>query len=343
MRSSASIEFVEICFRYPAAHERALDRVSFRIESEEMCVIVGPSGSGKSTALGIVSGLLGPEYGRLLLDGRNIVPLDPRERHVGWVPQSYGLFEHMNVRENIGFGLKARRERRSRAQDRIDEMIALCELEGLELRSTRELSGGQRQRVAIARALAVAPRVLLLDEPFAALDSQLRLGLRARVKHLLKEAGITTIFVTHDQSEAMALADRIAILDKGRLVQFGSPEEIWENPSTPFVARFFGNASMIRSQFAHDASPPTRLVSRSSPPSEDAIVALRSSDIECSPVGESARVNAVEYLGGQYLINAVLADGQTLNLLSDKAIGRNAEIKVRIKPGKSPKVFGIDE
>lgn len=341
MISSSTIEFRTIAYRYRSSDHLALSDVSFEIAPEEVCVIVGPSGSGKSTLLGVVSGLIAPQSGRLLFDGRDMLAVDPKDRGVGWVPQSYGLFDHMNVRHNIAFGLNARKTPKSDVARRVEEMVTLCQLEGMESRRVDQLSGGQRQRVAIARAMAISPRVLLLDEPFAALDSQLRISLRSRLKALLKEAGITTLFVTHDQSDAMALADKIAVFDQGRLVQYGTPESIWRNPQTPFVAKFFGNATLIRlNHEEYDLRQTTRPID--SKASLRIYIAAKATDIGESDQGVTARVASNEYLGGGYHVSAVLPDGQHVRFYTENRLSVGESVILNFKQDRHPKVFRLD-
>lgn len=227
---------------------RAVNDVSLDIESGELVALLGPSGSGKTTLLRMVAGLEYPEQGRIHFGAQDATDIPVRERGVGFVFQHYALFPHMTVADNIAFGMKtARAVKRSKAEiaERVRHLLGLMQLDGLDGRFPAQISGGQRQRVALARALAVDPKVLLLDEPFGALDANVRRDLRRWLRELHAELGITTLFVTHDQEEALDLADRVVILDKGRIVQQGSPSEVTRNPNSAFVMRFLGDTHAI--------------------------------------------------------------------------------------------------
>ena len=222
----------------------ALSRVSLSIGAGELVAMLGPSGSGKTTLLRIIAGLDRPDEGRILFGEVDATRLSLRERRIGFVFQSYALFRHMRVADNIAFGLRAL-PRRARPpggeiRRRVGELLDLVQLAGLERRFPAQLSGGQRQRVALARALAIEPRLLLLDEPFGALDAQVRKELRRWLREVHGRTGLTTLFVTHDQDEALELADRVAVLHGGRIEQVGPPDEIYERPATPFMCRFIG-------------------------------------------------------------------------------------------------------
>jgi putative spermidine/putrescine transport system ATP-binding protein len=220
---------------------RALDPLDLAIAPGETLVFLGPSGCGKTTTLRIIAGLEFPDRGgRVLFDDEEVTRLPIERRHVGMVFQSYALFPHLDVRDNIAYGLKVRGAPASERARRVDEMLALMRIEALAARRVDQLSGGQRQRVALARALAVQPRALLLDEPLTALDAKLRDALRLEIDALLRGLRITTVYVTHDQAEAMSLGDRIVVMDHGRVAQVGTPSEIYHHPATPFVADFVG-------------------------------------------------------------------------------------------------------
>lgn len=218
----------------------ALDGVSFQVNDGELVALLGPSGGGKTTALRIIAGLEQADSGRILIGGAEVNDKPARQRNVGLVFQNYALFQNMTVFKNIAFGLKIKKWSAARIQNRVDELLAKLELRGLEKRYPHQLSGGQKQRVAIARALAAKSDVLLLDEPFAAVDAQVRQELRQWLVRLHQELNLTTIFVTHDQEEAMEVSDRIVIFSKGRLEQVGTPQEVYEQPRNEFVARFVG-------------------------------------------------------------------------------------------------------
>ena len=227
----------------------ALDDVSFTVQPGELLALLGPSGSGKTTLLRIIAGLEQPDAGAVLFDGRDATRSNPRDRGVGFVFQHYALFRHMTVRENVAFGLRVRprRERQSDADitRRVTDLLTLVQLEHFAGRYPNELSGGQRQRVALARALAVEPKVLLLDEPFGALDAKVRQDLRRWLRRLHAEIHLTSVFVTHDQEEALELANRVVVMNDGRIEQDGTPEEVLEHPATPFVVNFIGNVNIF--------------------------------------------------------------------------------------------------
>ncbi|MFT4256062.1 MAG: sulfate/molybdate ABC transporter ATP-binding protein [Pseudoxanthomonas sp.] len=227
----------------------ALDGIDLDIRQGELLALLGPSGSGKTTLLRIIAGLEHADRGRVLFDGQDATGLSVQARRAGFVFQHYALFKHMSVADNIAFGLRVRKgsQRPARAdiRKRVSELLQLVQLAGLEDRYPAQLSGGQRQRVALARALAIEPRVLLLDEPFGALDAQVRRDLRRWLRELHDRTGLTTIFVTHDQEEALELADRVAILNRGRIEQLGSPADAYERPRTPFVYGFVGEVNRL--------------------------------------------------------------------------------------------------
>ncbi len=235
----------------------ALDGVSLDIRSGELLALLGPSGSGKTTLLRAIAGLEQPDRGSILFDGEDATNLSVQARRAGFVFQHYALFRHLDVRGNIAFGLEVRRggERwpKARIQARVDELLSLVQLDGLGARYPAQLSGGQRQRVALARALAIEPRVLLLDEPFGALDAQVRRDLRRWLRELHDRTGLTTVFVTHDQEEALELADRVAILNRGRIEQLGTPGEVYDAPASPFVYGFVGEANRLPARL-HDGA-----------------------------------------------------------------------------------------
>jgi sulfate/thiosulfate transport system ATP-binding protein len=227
----------------------ALNAVDLTLHSGELVALLGPSGSGKTTLLRIIAGLDFPDTGRVLFDGEDALELSVRERKVGFVFQHYSLFRHMNVYENIAFGLRVKppRERlpRSDIRERVMELLHLVQMEGLAERYPSQLSGGQRQRVALARTLAIEPRFLLLDEPFGALDAHVRRELRKWLRKLQRELRLTSAFVTHDQEEALELADRVVIMNAGRVEQTGTAQEVYDHPTTPFVYQFLGNANAL--------------------------------------------------------------------------------------------------
>ncbi len=286
----------------------ALDRVDIPIATGELVALLGPSGSGKTTLLRILAGLERPDEGRIDFGGDDVTGVDPRERGIGFVFQHYALFRSMTVAENVAFGLtvkdRAARPSKNEIRDRVADLLRLVQLDGFAGRLPHQLSGGQRQRVALARALAVQPRVLLLDEPFGALDAKVRVELRRWLRRLHDETGITSVFVTHDQEEALEVADRVAVLNHGRLEQFGSPEEVYRHPATAFVHHFLGQVNVF-----HE---------RSSGPVGDAagdtpvrIALVRPHDIQLARTADgtcrhAARVEAVYAAGPQVRVETIL-------------------------------------
>lgn len=226
----------------------ALDDVSVHVPSGSLTALLGPSGSGKSTLLRIIAGLEKPDSGRVAVDGVDYSSLSPQERGVGFVFQHYAAFRNMTVFENIAFGLRVRKRPKAEVRGRVDELIDLVQLTGMAQRYPSQLSGGQRQRMALARALAVEPQVLLLDEPFGALDARVRRELRSWLRRLHDEVHVTTVLVTHDQEEAMEVADNIAVMDHARVEQVASPRDLYEWPATDFVMRFVGPVTTLQGQ-----------------------------------------------------------------------------------------------
>jgi sulfate/thiosulfate transport system ATP-binding protein len=238
---SISIEHVSKWF----GRFQALADVNFDIGNGELVALLGPSGSGKTTLLRIIAGLESPDEGMILHEGKNVTWESARQRNVGFVFQHYALFRHMTVFENVAFGLRVRRRPSKEIRERVDELISLVRLESMAYRYPWQLSGGQRQRVALARALASEPRVLLLDEPFGALDAKVRHELRRWLRRIHDQTHVTSVFVTHDQDEAFEVSDRVVVMNKGRIEQIGTPREIVEQPANPFVLDFVGNVNVF--------------------------------------------------------------------------------------------------
>lgn len=236
---------------------RAVDAFALEVEQGDFVSLLGPSGCGKSTILRMVAGLLEPDAGVIRVGGREVTWLPPNKRNIGLVFQSYALFPHMSVFENVAFGLRRRRIEEAAIRKRVGEALELVRLGGLERRLPRELSGGQQQRVALARAIAPQPALLLLDEPLSNLDAKLRDVMRFELRRLQQELSITTVFVTHDQEEALTMSDRICVLSSGILQQYGTPREIYDNPATPFVAEFFGRSNGFDAKVAQAGDPAT--------------------------------------------------------------------------------------
>ncbi len=223
----------------------ASDNVSFGIEKGKLVALLGPSGSGKTTLLRMIAGLENPNSGDIFIDGKRVNDIPTSKRGIGFVFQNYALFRYMTVFDNVAFGLELQKMPKKQIKERVKELLELTGLSGMEKRYPNQLSGGQRQRVAFARALAPNPQVLLLDEPFAAIDAKVRTELRSWLKEMVEKLGITSIFVTHDQDEAVEVADEIIITNHGTIEQMGTPVEIYKSPGTPFVAKFIGRSSVV--------------------------------------------------------------------------------------------------
>ncbi len=337
MDTPASLVYEDINFTYPGSEETAVRDINLVIQPGELIVLVGPSGCGKSTLLRIAAGLIFPDRGRLLIDGADALNLPPEKRKIGWVPQSYALFDHLDVNGNVAFGLRMLGIPKDQREKRVQEMLRLCRITELSGRSVRELSGGQRQRVAIARALAMNPRVLLLDEPLAALDPQLRVALRADLEALLRESGVTTLFVTHDQTEALAVADRVVILRAGRIEQFDTPEMLWNHPANSFVAEFLGGAITLtakrldQDRVLIDQDLIAHLPAAQNESSADIILTLRPGDFVLDSNGTPVVVSSSEYSGGAYLNTGKLISGKTVSFFSQERLvpGETARISIR--------------
>jgi sulfate transport system ATP-binding protein len=267
-----------------------LDRVSLEIRDGSLTALLGPSGSGKTTLLRIIGGLEVPEQGSVHLDGRDVTRVPPQQRGIGFVFQHYAPFKHMTVWDNVAFGLTIRKRPRDEIRRKVGDLLDLVQINHLADRYPAQLSGGQRQRMALARALAIEPAVLLLDEPFGALDARVRKELRAWLRRLHDEARVTTVFVTHDQEEAMDVADHIVVMDGGRIQQEGSPRELYERPANEFVMTFIG--------------PVNRL--------GEAYVRPHDLEIRVSPFerANEAMVERVVYLGFEVRVELVRSDGQ---------------------------------
>ncbi|WP_342644250.1 sulfate/molybdate ABC transporter ATP-binding protein [Rhodoligotrophos ferricapiens] len=299
----------------------ALHDVSLNIRPGELIALLGPSGSGKTTLLRILGGLDEPSAGRVLFGAEDALRLSVQERNVGFVFQHYALFRHMTVLDNVAFGLKVRpagrRPSRAEIRERALMLIKLVQLEGLEKRYPAQLSGGQRQRVALARALAIEPRILLLDEPFGALDAKVRKDLRRWLRELHDQTGHTTVFVTHDQEEALELADRVVVMSNGRIEQVGTPDEIYDKPATPFVAGFIGEVGRFEVTVTAGQAflGQHRVNLPETPGAGRYAVFVRPQDIAVGPAapdGLQGTVRAVRRHGGLRRAEIVLADGSSV-------------------------------
>jgi sulfate/thiosulfate transport system ATP-binding protein len=238
-----SISLREVTKRFGVAF--GVEEVSAEVPTGSLTAILGPSGAGKSTLLKLIGGLLTPDAGRIFIDDDDVTDVDPRHRNIGFCFQNYAPFRHMNVAKNVGYGLKVRRRPKSEVTARVTEMLELVRLSHLADRYPAQLSGGEMQRMALARALAISPRVLLLDEPFGALDAQVRAELRRWIKELHERVQVTTVLVTHDQNEAMEVADRLLVINHGRIEQAGTPASLYDEPATEFVLRFLGPSTTL--------------------------------------------------------------------------------------------------
>jgi len=277
---------------------QALEDVSLSVPDGSLTALLGPSGGGKSTLLRVIAGLELPDAGDVLFSGEAVTDLPAQERGVGFVFQHYAAFKHMTVRDNIAFGLKIRKRPKAEVRERVDELLALVHLGGWADRYPSQLSGGQRQRMALARALAVQPRVLLLDEPFGALDARVRKELRDWLRKLHDDVQVTTIFVTHDQEEALEVAQQVAVINSGRIEQTGSPDDLYERPANPFVMAFVGPVSKLGKTW------------------------VRPHDIEVLDDHEDgaleALVQRVAKVGFEVRVEALLADGTTVSILATR-------------------------
>jgi sulfate/thiosulfate transport system ATP-binding protein len=316
--------------RFTARGTPAVSDVSLEAPAGGITTLLGPSGSGKSTVLRVIAGLERPDSGRILFGEQDVTNLPAQHRGLGFVFQSYALFKHMTVRKNIAFGLGVRKIPKAEAQAKVEALLSLVQLQGLGERYPAQLSGGQRQRVAFARALAIEPKMLLLDEPFGALDAQVRVELRDWLRRFHQEHHVTTVLVTHDQEEAMEVSDHIVVMHEGRVAQAGSVREIYDRPATPFVAGFVGGANVLRGQMvdgrasvgSFDVSMPTG----TSAPEGTAVnayvrphdVTLTKADAD-SPEISAARVERMAWIGGHVKLSLKLSDGVPMTVEMPKS------------------------
>jgi len=322
---------IESCGKTFADGTRALERAMLDIARGETLVLLGPSGCGKTTMLRIIAGLETPdEGGRVLFDGNDMTNVPIEKRNIGMVFQSYALFPNMSVADNIGYGLKIRGVPKKERDARVAELVALTNITGLENRRIDQLSGGQRQRVALARAVAIRPGILLLDEPLTALDAALRERLRSELNRLLRALGITAIYVTHDQSEAMELGDRIVVMSKGRIAQVGTPRDIYFTPCNRFVAEFIGAANIVESpvENGHLVLPGGRQPVTGQADLAAVVVMVRPESIRVVGAGAAALSGTVD---------SVAFNGEKQRLVVGGAAGKpmtvDAPNTLQVKPG----------
>ncbi len=296
----------------------ALEDVSVLVPEGSLTAILGPSGGGKSTLLRVIAGLERPDAGQVMINGRDVTNDPAQEREIGFVFQHYAAFKHMTVRDNVAFGLKIRKRPKDEIRRRVDELLDLVQIATFEDRYPAQLSGGQRQRMALARALAIEPRVLLLDEPFGALDARVRKELRAWLKRLQADVGVTTVFVTHDQEEAMDLADQIVLVHDGRVEQAGTPHELYEQPANDFVMSFVGLVTQLDGKL------------------------VRPHDVQLLPApahaSDEAVVERVSRLGFEVRVELTLANGQHVVA----QLSRAEERELELRQGDIVHVRGVD-
>lgn len=301
-----SIVIKNVCKQF--GNFTALDNINLTVPEGKLVALLGPSGSGKSTLLRAIAGLEPPDSGSISIDGQDTTHLDVGDRNIGFVFQHYALFKHMTIRQNIAFGLEIRKHPRLQVKQRVEELLELIQLQGLGNRYPAQLSGGQRQRIALARALAVQPQVLLLDEPFGALDAKVRKELRDWLRRLHEEVHVTSVFVTHDREEAMAVADEIVVMNHGKIEQVGSPADIYEHPATPFVMSFVGEVNVL----PHDA----QLLQNRGLKVVQSHVFIRPHDLDIhvSPDADTspAKVTRIVHLGGEVQVELVFADDRAI-------------------------------
>lgn len=287
---------------------QALDRINLEIKTGSLVALLGPSGSGKSTLLRVIAGLEKPDSGNIYVLGRDATHDPVQARRMGFVFQHYALFKHLTIRENVAFGLEINKWPKARVKNRVDELLELVQLSGLGDRYPSQLSGGQRQRVALARALAIQPQVLLLDEPFGALDAKVRKDLRQWLRHLHEEVQVTTVFVTHDQEEAMEVSDEVVVMNKGRIEQVGKPADIYDHPATPFVMSFIGPVNVLPA--ASGILPKEKVAG-------DNRVFLRPHDVliqsQAAEETVPAQINHIVHLGWEIQVELLLESGEIVN------------------------------
>ncbi|HEV2549364.1 MAG TPA: ABC transporter ATP-binding protein [Stellaceae bacterium] len=334
--SAIAVDGRNLVKTFSAGAVRALDGVSVGIRANEFFTLLGPSGCGKTTLLRLIAGFETQDSGTIVVEGKSLDGLPPYRRPVNTVFQSYAVFPHLTVAENVAFGLEMQRWPRAEIASRVNEMLALVKLEGLTARRPAQLSGGQQQRVALARALATGPRVLLLDEPLSALDLKLRTEMQLELKRLQHEVGVTFVFVTHDQHEALTMSDRIAVMRAGRILQVGTPEEIYEYPSERYVADFIGEANLLDAtrigpKRFHLASGVDIDTTDPGPPDGSVTLIIRPERAVLVPSGGaalSARVEQVVYVGSDTVYLLLLEGGLKFRLRDQNRDGARSRARV---------------
>lgn len=315
---------------------KALMPTELMVGQGEIMSLLGPSGCGKTTLLRIIAGLETPDAGgQILFDDDDVTELPVERRNVGMVFQSYALFPNMSVRQNIGYGLKMKKLSKAEIDARVDEVLDMCQLTDFAHRDIKALSGGQRQRVALARAIAPRPRMLLLDEPLSALDAALRESLRDELSVLLRKFDITAIFVTHDQDEALAIADRVAVMSDGVIAQIGTPEELYRNPTSNFVASFVGSAMQLKGQAKGKQIKLAGGTLKLNADTKGKDIFVRAEDVIINSSGSlTGQIDSVTFLGTHYRIgiNGIMADTLTSIYSGQKAPKIGDSVKVLIKP-----------
>lgn len=327
----ASLELIEIEKKYKELN--VLDKISIQVKEGEFIVIVGPSGCGKSSLLRIIAGLEPITKGKLYLRDRLINEVEPKDRDIAMVFQNYALYPHMSVYQNISYGLKMRHFSKSDIEIRVQEVSKMLEIEHLLTRKPSELSGGQRQRVAMGRAIVRKPSLFLFDEPLSNLDAKLRMGMRLEIKKLQRRLKITSLYVTHDQTEAMTMADRIIVLNKGAIEQFDTPETLYKHPNTQFVAAFMSNTM----NFLESSKLPKAVSALYNTQNQSCIIGVRAEDVIIEDKGSLIlQVELIEMLGESYLIHGILGEDQTMivNSHSIEGITEGSTLSLSFKKNK---------
>jgi putative spermidine/putrescine transport system ATP-binding protein len=328
---------------------RALDAVDLDVRSGEFLTLLGPSGSGKTTLLMVLAGFTRPDCGSVVFGDREVVRLAPHKRDVGMVFQNYALFPHMNVAGNIGFPLRLRGIAKAEIAERVEGALETVKLGGYGMRRIDQLSGGQRQRVALARAIVFEPRILLMDEPLSALDKQLREHMQVELRQLHEALGMTTVYVTHDQREALTMSDRVAVIDKGRIAQLDTPRRIYEQPSDRFVAEFIGESFFLPVEVSDGVCTlegvPLRLGAGSSPGDGDRLLMLRPEKLRIVNGAESGQLNILEgraarfvYQGDSFVLDVDLVSGKRVSVRGIVS----GEAMARLPGNGSPVRLGLD-